>query len=223
MDKLVYILHIESATKSCSVALSKNGECIQCVEEHGDAYIHGEKLALFIQQVLAAAKVSPTDLSAVSISSGPGSYTGLRIGVSVAKGMCFSLSIPLLSIDTLQAFEQCVRKQFPTVGNVCVMIDARRMEVFSAIFDSKGLVIKTTSADILDEVSYSNYEPFSCVGDGSPKMKEMWSNRSVSFLKNCELSAEGQVDLAYEKYVKHEFEDVAYFEPNYVKEFYSGT
>lgn len=223
MDKLVYILHIESATKSCSVALSKNGECIQCVEEHGDAYIHGEKLALFIQQVLAAAKVSPTDLSAVSISSGPGSYTGLRIGVSVAKGMCFSLSIPLLSIDTLQAFEQCVRKQFPTVGNVCVMIDARRMEVFSAIFDSKGLVIKTTSADILDEVSYSNYEPFSCVGDGSSKMKEMWGNRSVGFLENCELSAEGQVDLAYEKYLKHEFEDVAYFEPNYVKEFYSGT
>lgn len=223
MDKLVYILHIESATKSCSVALSKNGECIQCVEEHGDAYIHGEKLALFIQQVLAAAKVSPTDLSAVSISSGPGSYTGLRIGVSVAKGMCFSLSIPLLSIDTLQAFEQCVRKQFPAVGNVCVMIDARRMEVFSAIFDSKGVVIKTTSADILDEVSYSNYEPFSCVGDGSAKMKEMWGNRSVSFLENCELSAEGQVDLAYEKYVKHEFEDVVYFEPNYVKEFYSGT
>ena len=223
MDKLVYILHIESATKSCSVALSKNGECIQCIEEHGDAYIHGEKLALFIHQALTAAKISPEDLSAVSFSSGPGSYTGLRIGVSIAKGMCFSLSIPLISIDTLQSFEQCVRKQFPTEGNVCVMIDARRMEVFSAIFDSKGTVLKTTSADVLDEVSYSNYEPFSCVGDGSSKMKEIWGNRSIAFLENCELSAEGQVDLAYLKYSKQEFEDVAYFEPNYVKEFYSGT
>jgi tRNA threonylcarbamoyladenosine biosynthesis protein TsaB len=223
MAKLVYILHIETATKSCSVALSKNGNRTHCVEEHGDAFVHGEKLALFIKQVLTDATIQPSDLSAISISSGPGSYTGLRIGVSVAKGMCFALSIPLISINTLQSFEKCARIQHPTLNTICVMIDARRMEVFSALFDQDGTFLKTTSAEILDEVSYKEFEPFTCVGDGSAKMKEFWNDRAIQFIDNCHLSAVGQVELAYTKYLNQDFEDVAYFEPNYVKEFYSGS
>ncbi len=223
MDKVVYILHLETATKSCSVALSKNGICIQKIEEHGDGFVHGEKLALFIKELLANCFINPIDLSAISISSGPGSYTGLRIGVSIAKGMCFALNIPLLSVNTLQSYERCVRGQFPHVKNVCVMIDARRMEVFSSIFNSEGISIKSTSADILDEKSYVQFEPFVCVGDGAPKMKESWMNRDIEFLENCNLSAEGQCALAFEKFNKQEFEDVAYFEPNYVKEFYTGN
>jgi tRNA threonylcarbamoyladenosine biosynthesis protein TsaB len=223
MSNLTYILHIETATKSCSVALSKNGNHMHCVEEHGDAFVHGERLALFIQQVLTEATVQSSDLSAISISAGPGSYTGLRIGVSMAKGMCFALSIPLISINTLQSFEKCARMQYVGLNAICVMIDARRMEVFSALFDTEGTFLKTTSAEILDEVSYKEFEPFTCVGDGSIKMKEFWKDRSIQFLDNCLLSAMGQVELAYSKYLNQDFENVAYFEPNYVKEFYSGS
>ena len=223
MAKCTYILHIETATKSCSVALSKNGNRLHCVEEHGDSFVHGEKLALFIQHVLSEARINPSDLAAISISSGPGSYTGLRIGVSVAKGMCFALSIPLISINTLQAYEKCARIQYPSLNSICVMIDARRMEVFSALFNQAGTFLKTTSAEILDEVSYKEFEPFTCVGDGSSKMMDFWKDRSIQFLDNCHLSAIGQVELAYSKYINQDFEDVAYFEPNYVKEFYSGS
>jgi tRNA threonylcarbamoyladenosine biosynthesis protein TsaB len=97
------------------------------------------------------------------------------------------------------------------------------MEVFSALFDQDGTFLKTTSAEILDEVIYKEFEPFTCVGDGSSKMMEFWKNRSIQFLDNCYLSAIGQVELSYSKYCNQDFEDVAYFEPNYVKEFYSGA
>ena len=147
---MCYILHIESATKTCSVALSQNGSGLLCVEEHSDQYIHGEKLAVFIDDIMKRASIAPENLSAISISSGPGSYTGLRIGFSLAKGMCYALSIPLISIDTLQAYESGARNYFSD-SVICVMLDARRMEVYSTIFDKNGVIIKPLSSDILTE------------------------------------------------------------------------
>jgi tRNA threonylcarbamoyladenosine biosynthesis protein TsaB len=217
-----YILHIESATKSCSVALSKAGNGIDVIEEHSENYIHGEKLAFFISQIFERNLLEIDNLSAVSISAGPGSYTGLRIGVSIAKGICYALSIPLIEIDTLKCYERCARLN--NINNtLCAMIDARRMEVYSAIFSAEGDFIKQTSADILNEYSYVDYEPFVCIGDGIEKVKELWESRNIDFSKHVNLSAVGQVDLAFKKYQAEDFVDVAYYEPNYIKEFHTGS
>lgn len=215
------ILHLETATKTCSVALSVNAKLIDVIEIHGDQYIHGEKLTLFIQEILTKNSITFDNLSAVSISSGPGSYTGLRIGVATAKGICFAKNIPLIEIDTLQAFENCARKSFPS-ETICVMLDARRMEVYSSIFDATRKPIKSISADILNDNTYREFEPFVCVGDGSTKCREIWSERNVHFNDTVQLSASGQVELAFNKYVNKQFADLTYFEPNYLKEFYSG-
>jgi tRNA threonylcarbamoyladenosine biosynthesis protein TsaB len=215
------ILHLETATKTCSVAISVNAKLIDVIEIHGDQYIHGEKLTLFIQEILTKNSITFDNLSAVSISSGPGSYTGLRIGVATAKGICFAKNIPLIEIDTLQAFENCARKSFPA-ETICIMLDARRMEVYSSIFDASRKTVKSISADILDDNTYRKFEPFVCVGDGSTKCREIWSERNIHFNDAVQLSASGQVELAFNKYVNKQFADLAYFEPNYLKEFYSG-
>ena len=215
------ILHLETATKTFSVAISVNAKLIDVIEIHGDQYIHGEKLTLFIQEILTKNSITFDNLSAVSISSGPGSYTGLRIGVATAKGICFAKNIPLIEIDTLQAFENCARKSFPA-ETICIMLDARRMEVYSSIFDASRKTVKSISADILDYTTYREFEPFVCVGDGSTKCREIWSERNIHFNDTVQLSASGQVELAFNKYVNKQFADLAYFEPNYLKEFYSG-
>jgi tRNA threonylcarbamoyladenosine biosynthesis protein TsaB len=215
------ILHLETATKTCSVAISVNAKLIDVIEIHGDQYIHGEKLTLFIQEILTKNSITFDNLSAVSISSGPGSYTGLRIGVATAKGICFAKNIPLIEIDTLQAIENCARKSFPA-ETICIMLDARRMEVYSSIFDASRKTVKSISADILDYTTYREFEPFVCVGDGSTKCREIWSERNIHFNDTVQLSASGQVELAFNKYVNKQFADLAYFEPNYLKEFYSG-
>jgi tRNA threonylcarbamoyladenosine biosynthesis protein TsaB len=216
------ILHIETATKTCSVALSKDSELIDVLEIHSDQFIHGEKLTLFIQEILSKHFISFDQISAVSISSGPGSYTGLRIGVSTAKGLCYAKKIPLIAIDTLHAFENCARKLYPK-ETICVMLDAKRMEVYSSIFDKNRTVIKPLSADILCENSYSEFEPLTCIGDGGTKFKELWKERKIVIDDNLYLSASGQVELAYEKFLTKDFVNLASFEPNYLKEFYSRT
>lgn len=215
------ILHLETATKTCSVALSINSKLIDVIEIHSDQYIHGEKLTPFIQDILSKNSITFDALSAVSISSGPGSYTGLRIGAATAKGICFAKNIPLISIDTLQAFETCARNFYPT-ENICIMLDARRMEVYSTIFDSKRNPIKELSADILDVQTYSEFEPFVCLGDGADKCRDIWKERKIIFDDSIQLSASGQAEVAFNKFSNNEFADLAYFEPNYLKEFYSG-
>lgn len=214
-----YLLHIETATKVCSVALSKDGKLVQLQEIADDQYSHGEQLTLLIQKVIDQEVLKMNDLSAVSVSSGPGSYTGLRIGVSTAKGICYGLSIPLISIDTLTSM---VQDELVKGGNksVCSMIDARRMEVFSSLFDSNGDCIKLASPDVLDENTYAEFEPFICIGDGAEKTKELWKNRSVEYIDSFQISAKTQVELAYKKFLNQEFENVAYFEPNYIKAFH---
>lgn len=218
---MTYILHIETATKVCSVALSLDGELVQLQEFKDEGYSHGEQLTILIQQVLERKGITTENLSAVSVSAGPGSYTGLRIGVSTAKGLCYALNIPLISIDTLESMAEVARIVYPD-SNLCPMIDARRMEVFSLVTNFEGDVLKPVSADILDENSYTDFEPFVCFGDGAKKMEELWSERDILFDLELDPSAKGQIHAAYQKFLSQQFEDVAYFEPAYLKEFYQA-
>lgn len=217
-----YILHIETSTRNCSVALSKEGKCLQLKESNEEGYVHGEKLTLFIQEIFSKEGVDFTSLSAVSVSSGPGSYTGLRIGVSTAKGLCYALGIPLIAIDSLVCLQQIAQQKYPN-QSVLAMIDARRMEVFSTLFDRNGNALKQLSADVLTDDSYVDYEPFVVVGDGAAKMEESWKGRTITIDTLLLSSAIGQVQMAFEKYTNHEFEDVAYFEPFYLKDFVVGV
>jgi tRNA threonylcarbamoyladenosine biosynthesis protein TsaB len=218
----ILLLHLETSTKVCSVALSKNGELVALKEINEDNFSHGEKLTLFVEEVMKKGNIAFEQLSGVSVASGPGSYTGLRIGTSTAKGFCFALNIPLLAIDALESLAEIAKKKYPE-SNLCPMIDARRMEVYSAIYSSKMEVLKTVSADILDENSYQEFGELVCFGDGMPKTKEIWTNRSIIFEDEILSSASGQVERVYQKYVNKEFEDVAYFEPFYLKDFIAVT
>lgn len=213
-----YILHLETATKVCSVALSLNGQIKQLKEIQEAGFSHGENLTLLIEEILKSEGITANQLSAVSIASGPGSYTGLRIGVSTAKGLCYALSIPLISVDALVSIQQNAIEKYPN-QNIIPMIDARRMEVFAAVYNSKGEIIKPISADVLDENSYFEFEPFVACGDGAEKLKELWKGREVIFATEILSSAKGQVQLAYQKFEQKAFEDVAYFEPFYLKDF----
>lgn len=211
-----YILHLETATKACSVALSKDGKLVQIKESRDEQYSHGENLTLYIQDVLGREGISPKDLDAVSLSSGPGSYTGLRIGVSVAKGLCYSLSIPLLAIDSLSCIHELAKQKY--VQTIIPMIDARRMEVFCSVFENNTQV-RPIAAEILAEDSFSEFEPFVVCGDAAAKVSEFWEGRDVIFDFEIHSSATGQVKVAWEKYQKQDFVDVAYFEPLYLKDF----
>jgi tRNA threonylcarbamoyladenosine biosynthesis protein TsaB len=214
----IYILHLETATKICSVALSLNGKIKQLREIQEDGFSHGENLTLLIEDALKSEGISANQLSAVSIASGPGSYTGLRIGVSTAKGFCYALSIPLIAVDALISIQQIAIAKYPN-QNIIPMIDARRMEVFAAVFNQKSEIIKPISADVLDENYYAEFEPFVACGDGAKKLKDLWKGREIIFATEILSSAKGQVNLAYQKYEQKAFEDVAYFEPFYLKDF----
>ena len=215
-----YILHIETATKVCSVALSLNGELISCKESSNDEFVHGEQLTNYISEVVSLAKIKLSNLSAVSVSSGPGSYTGLRIGVSTAKGLCFGLSIPLIAVPSLLSLISLAKERHPTT-TICAMFDARRMEVFRQVVDENGLELLPVGPQVVDEYSMVDFEPFLAVGDGTNKLKELWGNRKVQFDDAIVPSAKGQLILANQKFKAQDFEDVAYFVPNYGKEFYT--
>ena len=215
-----YILHIETATKVCSVALSENGKEISKKEIASDQYIHGESITIFITNVLAEAKIQMTDLSAVSVSSGPGSYTGLRIGASTVKGICYALDIPLIVVPTLESLQALAKINYPNSAH-CIMLDARRMEVYSQIWSTNNEIVKPLSADVLNETSYLDFMPFVCIGDGCDKMKELWKENSVEFNSALLPSASGQIEIAYNKFLRKDFTDVAKFVPDYLKEFQS--
>lgn len=215
---MAIILHLETATKVCSVALSREGEQIALKEIEEEGYSHGENLTLIIQELINEAGLTMKDLSAVSIASGPGSYTGLRIGAATAKGLCYALNIPLIAVDALTSLCEEARGNHPD-KNLCALIDARRMEVFGLIQNSNGETVKDISADILEEDSYSEYEPFVYFGDGASKLTELWSNRNIESDLTIKSSATGQIRIAFEKYQNQEFEDVAYWEPFYLKDF----
>ena len=198
-----YILHLETSTQFCSGGLSLNGELIALKEVTDQGFVHGEMITLFIEDVLKQVEIPIVSLAAVTVASGPGSYTGLRIGVSTAKGLCYALNIPLIAIDSLKCLEQVARMNY-SKETIVSMIDARRMEVFSAIYNSDGEVVKTISADILDEQSYETFLPFTVVGDAVGKVKSIWENRAIRFEESCIASAKGQVSIGYEKFQKQE-------------------
>lgn len=213
------ILCIETATTNCSVALSENGSVIAFKEDPSKDYSHAEKLHVFIEDVLKESNTDYNSLSAIAVSKGPGSYTGLRIGVSAAKGLCYSLDIPLLSIPTLYV----LMKQVETITPFIVpMLDARRMEVYAAVYNHLQEEIRNTEAEILHENSFQEYLDrgvVSFIGSGVEKFREICQHPNAIFIEDTFPSAQQMTALAYEKLKNKNVEDVAYFEPYYLKDF----
>lgn len=217
------ILCLETASTNCSVALERDGNLLSIRENNEKHYSHAEKLHVFIEEVLKEADQTPSDLDAVALSMGPGSYTGLRIGAASAKGLCFSLEIPLISISTLQS----LAKQVHATENSTVipLLDARRMEVYSGVFDSTGKQIRETRAEILDENSFSTYLESGktyFLGDGAEKFSGISKHPNAIYISEKYPSAKEMILQAEKKFNQKEFEDIAYFEPFYLKDFVSG-
>ncbi len=216
---LSFILHIETSTKNCSVSIAKSGELISLKEINNGAYSHSEMLHPLIKEALLESKLTIKEIEAIAVGKGPGSYTGLRIGVSAAKGLCFANDIPLISINSLEilAHSTTIDK-----GYIIPMIDARRMEVYSAIYDESYTLIRETKADIIDEHSFcdklQNHTVY-FLGDGAEKCKETIFHKNAVFIKNAFPSAKEMTQLSYDKYKENKTEDIAYFEPFYLKNF----
>jgi tRNA threonylcarbamoyladenosine biosynthesis protein TsaB len=219
------ILCLETSTKNCSVALGNHdGELVAIKEDGSDSYTHAEKLHVFIQEVLESVGAHFSQLDAVAVSEGPGSYTGLRIGVSSAKGMAYALGLPLIAVKTLEAMAQEHFEKDPN-GLFIPMIDARRMEVFCAGFSGKGELVFDTKAEIIDESSFLETKGFSqrfYFGDGAEKCEETLAPKGFTLIKSVQASASGMVPLAAKKYASNDFVDTAYFEPFYLKDFVAG-
>lgn len=214
------ILHIETSSKNCSVAISDGEELICLCEEVSENYKQSESLHTFVEWALEGAKISLKDLNAISLGKGPGSYTGLRIAASSAKGFCFGLDIPLIAINSLETMiEPFLNQGFDLI---IPLIDARRMEVYSAVFEGKsGEMLTETEAKVLDETSYLEYQEKKIlfVGDGALKAKDILQHPNAEFNGTIYPSAKYLLKKAVEKYNRKDFEDVAYFEPFYLKDF----
>jgi len=223
---MALILQIETATQVCSAALSQNGKTV-AVKELQANNIHAGSLTLFIQDVMSVAGMSYSQLDAISVSKGPGSYTGLRIGVSTAKGLCFALDKPLIAIPTLNMMAKGFLKAYPDFGGlVCPMIDARRMEVFTALFDSTLSTLEDVSAKIIDEHSYVDqldHNKIMFLGDGAEKCAVAIQHPNALFNAENYNSASNMTELSYEAFQNANFEDLAYFEPFYLKDFVLTT
>ncbi len=216
--KMALILNIETATKNCSVALSKDGRTLAIRELSEQNFSHAEKLHIFIEELFAESHLKLQDLSAIAVSQGPGSYTGLRIGVSAAKGLCYALSIPLIAVDTLEIL---ARKIKISNGTILPMIDARRLEVYSAFFDSNYAKIRETKAEIIDENSFQEEtEILHLIGDGAMKFKEILTGEKFKYYPEIQFPSAADMSLiSFQKFQNKQFEDVAYFEPFYLKDF----
>lgn len=218
---MALILHLETATTNCSVALSE-GVVLLCKKELNNGYTHNENLNLFIEEVLKRSEKEYAQLDAISVSMGPGSYTGLRIGVSTAKGLAYALDIPVIGVETLDAFSRNNQvKNFE--GCRIPMLDARRMEVYSAIF-KKEQRIRSTQAEVIDTHSFDSFDDKVLLyGPGADKLKELFSGDSkIQIEKGMVPTAVDLVKPAFEKYQNQDFENTAYFEPFYLKNFIAG-
>jgi tRNA threonylcarbamoyladenosine biosynthesis protein TsaB len=216
------ILHIETATKICSVAVSGGGSLLALVEEETDAYIHGESLTLFIVKALKEANVKETDLQAVSVSIGPGSYTGLRIGLSTAKGLCFGLDIPIICIPTLDSLLAIGHIKYPD-NVICAMLDARRMEVYTKTINAQGSEVQELKAVVIEENTFLDEEPFVYFGDGAHKLQTLWVKRKAIFDSSLKISATGQIELATSLYKNETFDNLSSCKPLYLKQFGINT
>ncbi len=229
---MALILSLETSTKVCSVCLSSDNE-ILARKELFEANSHATHLTVLIQELFNnLSNYNISDIDVVAVSSGPGSYTGLRIGVSVAKGICYALNKPLIAITSLECLAHAAFENPLLVGKIdentiyCPMIDARRMEVYTALFNSKMERIKDISAEIIDETSFKDRLSNSKIvflGDGAEKCKDVIQHKNAIFLDNQAPLAANMLQLALNKYQNNQFEDVAYFEPFYLKDFIATT
>lgn len=217
------ILHIETATEICSVALSQ-GDLLLQVIDYDQSFSHAEKLMELINEVLEGNRLKTSDLDAVAVSIGPGSYTGLRIGVSTVKGLAYAMEIPVIAISTLSSIALGAKKSVNINGSykIAPMIDARRMEVYTALYDWEGVRLNEVHSEILDENSFREFlvkEPILFCGNGSNKFKPLVEGNSNALFSDATLSAQNMVQPALIKYKNEEFEDTAYFEPFYLKDY----
>ncbi|MBI3500485.1 MAG: tRNA (adenosine(37)-N6)-threonylcarbamoyltransferase complex dimerization subunit type 1 TsaB [Bacteroidetes bacterium] len=222
------ILCLETSTKICSVALGQNGNVVALKESSEEKYSHAENLTVYIQEVCSQAKISLKDIDAVAVSKGPGSFTGLRIGVSTAKGLCYALEKPLIGINSLEAIAAGqVKSQKSKVKSLFApMIDAKRMEVYCAVYDKELNEIKKTSAEIIDENSFSGLlgkNKIYFFGDGSAKCKSQIKHSNAVFIDDATPSAEFMIPIAKKYFLENKFEDLAYYEPFYLKDFVSPS
>ena len=221
---MALILLIETATSVCSVALTRDGQLVS-FRERNEPNIHASQLTVYIEAVMKEARVKFKDLSAVAVSKGPGSYTGLRIGVSTAKGLCYALNIPLIAVDTLKAMASGFRAGADGLMPdtcLCPMIDARRMEVYMSVFTAQLESLEPVQARILDEQSFEAYPQIILFGDGARKSEALYGGQAGIRIAEFDNSARYLAPLALEKFEQKDFEDVAYFEPFYLKDFVAG-
>jgi len=216
---MALILNIETSTTNCSVSLSKDEEILVLKEDNEQGYSHAEKLHIYIKDVIDTSGVSKYSIDAIAISKGPGSYTGLRIGVSTAKGLCFSLDKPLISVSTLEALAHQINIE---KGLIVPMLDARRMEVYSAVFNVDFVQEREIRAEVLDTNSFQEIlckNKIHFIGNGVEKTKDLIQHSNAIFTEGKLPSASTMHFISNEKYKKSDFEDVAYFEPYYLKDF----
>jgi len=216
------LLNIETSTNVYSVSLALNGEVLASKEESSEKYIHSEKLNVFIEELFTQVDYQLKDLAAICVSKGPGSYTGLRIGVSCAKGFCYALDIPLISIDSLSVLARGYLNDNLINANTILMpmIDARRMEVYTAVFNHKAEIQTSISAEVIDAEFFNTNKEIVLIGDGAKKFNSVIPSNVR--IENHLSSSKGMASLSYLKFSKKEFEDVAYFEPYYLKSFRLG-
>lgn len=220
---MALILHLETASTNCSVSLAENGVLLGSREHNSPSFSHSEQLHLFIKEVMEQAGVSMNDLSAVAVSKGPGSYTGLRIGVSSAKGLCYALGIPLISTPTLKGM--AMQKKVEE-GVLIPMLDARRMEVYTAVFSPEYDELEPVRALVLQPDSFLEYAkkgPVYLIGSGALKCRELLKHPHFAFDEAIVPSSKTMCAEAFRKYESKQFEDVAYFEPYYLKDFILKT
>jgi len=225
---MALILIIETSTEVCSVALTKDGKLIDLIES-AEGQNHARLVTVFAENLLLRNNIKHGELNAVAVSRGPGSYTGLRIGVSTAKGICYAGRIPLIAVGTLEAMAKHVMLNQVQIGIpqnkpalFCPMIDARRMEVYTMLLDQDGKILKPITAEIIGESFLSNELSEKQVvffGNGSEKCKKVITSANAVFLPNINASAQHMCELVWQAYNINQFEDVAYFEPFYLKDF----
>lgn len=217
---MALILSVETSTTVCSVALHDNGKLLAQCENHVPQSA-ASQLVVQIRDVLKDAKADPGSLKAIAVSSGPGSYTGLRIGVATAKGMCYSLNIPLLSVNALELMATAVRPRANEAW-LCPMLDARRMEVYTMLFDGSMKLMKPVQALVVDKNSFGqelDEHPILFFGNGSDKCASVIQHDNARFMKGIYPSAADMGSLAWQRFEKQLFEDAADYEPMYLKDF----
>ncbi|MCI5707536.1 MAG: tRNA (adenosine(37)-N6)-threonylcarbamoyltransferase complex dimerization subunit type 1 TsaB [Odoribacter sp.] len=222
---MALILNIDTSTAVCSVALAKDGQTI-ALKENNEGLNHSVLLGTYVNEILQENNLTVAALDAVAVSMGPGSYTGLRIGVSMAKGLCYGAGKPLIAVPTLQALALSVANQYQEEALYCPMIDARRMEVYTAFYNRSNHMVIDTKAEIIDENSFAELLATNVIyffGNGSDKIKNTLTSPNARFISGIETSARNLAPLAEQAWQNKQFVDVAYFEPFYLKDFVATT